>query len=319
MNQNTGYHITRRKYLYKISKEGLVPKKGARTPSVNSEAVYYIEKLEEITHWKHELYGKLPYSDLVVLTFDTSGFSVSKTNLTQTSHISQHIAADKLRLLQAKDAATGGVIAFEDLEKLYGRDFLSKDTIRDGGFILTETKLLDLNLKPESITEARRLEAEERIEAFLKIKWDKWSKSVSMSPRRNYDGSYVVSDFQNDFQSTANASDTGGNVLAIYTFLSDSGLVQDFTAEELANLHLKLEKNDANRLKEWAEPAKDFVISALDRGIWKEEIDKMFGVDIKEEESYFKREARKIVGIVEKCLLSPADNVFDGRQAHIPT
>lgn len=179
------YHITEKSNLYTIQKNGLEPRIGRRSNSVDEDykLVYFTDDLYSIFTWKNRLYNTQSFNDLVILSFDipNNGY-IRRHDNAGDCFISDSISPKNISLIQFsqkdKEQSENTLEMLEDIfltktrykaiEIMRNNYEISEQPITE---LLLQKPILDSKAKEKIIEKLAEYEHKKRIEEYNSIAW----------------------------------------------------------------------------------------------------------------------------------------------------
>lgn len=186
-----GYHITQKSNLYSIQQNGLLPRIGRRSFSVNEyeKAVSFTDKLSSILIWKERFFGDASFDDLVILTFDLEGIQWEKKFGYASAadlYTVESIPPENIRVIQiTKKDVPQDIVSLEVLREVIANNTDYQIVEQQITGLFFEEPVIDVNNKRDVIEKLADYEHKKWSEAYDRIVW---------KGKRNKDGSLEISE-----------------------------------------------------------------------------------------------------------------------------
>lgn len=186
-----GYHITQKSNLPNIQKNGLQPKIGRRSNSVNeyTKILSFTPWLHSIPVWKKRLYENIPFDDLVILAFDLDGIEfIERYDSAGDYFTKSTIPPKNLNLIEIiKKDETYDNISYENLENIFSTD-------NNSNYEISEKPIIELFLEAPIIDSVKKIEITELLAQYEHQKWSEEYSKVEWKAQNNEDGSLIISE-----------------------------------------------------------------------------------------------------------------------------
>ena len=185
-----GYHITPKSNLYSIQKNGLLPRVGRRSYSVDEsdKAVSFTDNLSAILIWKERFFGDTPIDDFAILIFDLDGIQWEKKFCYASVadfYTVESIPPEMIRVIQ---------ITKKDMpQDIVSLEFLREAICNKEDYQLVEQQITELFLEEPIINADKIREIIESLADYEHKKWSEDYNRIEWKGRKNKDGSLEMS------------------------------------------------------------------------------------------------------------------------------
>lgn len=253
----TAYHITKKSNLWNIQKEGLEPKIGRRSNSVDEykKLLCFTTSLRAIAIWKDRLYKNSSFDDLAVLSFDLEGIEyIQRYDSAGDFFTESKIPPDKVRLVQLVEKSnTQNKVSLENL-----KDCLIDE--QESQYQILENTLTELEVEPETFNKEKVID---ELAEYEHKKWSECQGRIHWHAKINMDGSLEVAEedvdainkySKLDYKQTDEIykEEIKRAVLETFYIMQDSGLIRQLGLEDKELIRI-LEIAEHNRRNNWNE------------------------------------------------------------------
>lgn len=253
----TAYHITKKSNLGNIQKDGLEPRIGRRSNSVDeyTKLLCFTTSLNAIPTWKDRLYENTSFDDLVVLAFDLEGIEyIQRYDSAGDFFTTSKIPPDNVRLVQLVEKSN--VQNNVSLENL--KDCLIDS--KENQYQVLETDITELEVESETFDKEKVIE---ELAEYEHKKWSECQARIHWHSKINMDGTLEIAEedidainkyIQLDYSQTDEIykKETKKVVLETFYIMQDAGLTRQLGLQD-EDLIRVLEVAEHNRKNNWNE------------------------------------------------------------------
>lgn len=185
-----GYHITPKSNLYSIQKNGLLPRVGRRSYSVDEseKAVSFTDKLSSTVIWKERFFRDASFDDFAILTFDLEGIRYGKKfgyALVGDFYTLESIPPEMIRVIQ--------IIKKDMPQVVVSLNFLGEALDNTADYQIVEQQITELYFEEPIINVDKKREVIERLADYEHKKWSEDYARIEWKAKKNKDGSLEIS------------------------------------------------------------------------------------------------------------------------------
>lgn len=198
-DKKRAYHITKKSNLYSIQKNGLQPRIGRRSNSVDEyeKSLYFTDNLYSIFTWKKRLYGNEPFENYAILTFDIDDTQYTRRyDSAGDCFIKKTILPENIKLFQINEKNmqqnTDSLAALEDIFST--KMFLEAIEIMSNNYEVSEQPITELSIEKPTLDNNEKKETIEKLADYEHKKWSEEYNQIDWKANKNEDGSLEISE-----------------------------------------------------------------------------------------------------------------------------
>lgn len=319
-----GYHITQKSNLYSIQKNGLLPRVGRRSYSVDEseKAVSFTDNLSSIVIWKERFFGDAPFDDFAILTFDLDGIQWEKKfgyASVADFYTVESIPPEMIRVIQiTKKDMPQDVVSLEFLREAIGNS---------ADYQLIEQQITELFLEEPIINADKKRDVIEKLADYEHKKWSEDYDRIEWKGRKNKDGSLEISDedveqmqryINLDYEQSDNSYkiDINRAVMESFLIMQENNMISslDMSDEELISVLECVEYMRKNRWNQYllsvcSRVNGKYIIPAEKAKLWRAESRTPYEKLTEREKESDKREVNNIFLAIEQSTMSKQKTV----------
>lgn len=195
-DKKRAYHITKKSNLYSIQKNGLQPRIGRRSNSVDEyeKLLCFTDDFYSIFTWKDRLYKDEPFENFAILTFD----------LENTEYIRRYDSAGDCFIKEAIPSENIDVIQFKrremskstnPLENIFSTNMRSKAIeIMQSDYEIFTQPISELSIEKPALDIEMKNIIIEKLADYEHKKWSEEYDGIAWKAHKNNDGSLEISE-----------------------------------------------------------------------------------------------------------------------------
>ena len=316
-----GFHITKRANLPSISKNGLAPKIGRRSASINehSELLCFTSTLRTIPIWKDRLYKDIPYEELAVLSFDLDGIEyVQRYDNSGDFFTKNRIPPEIINVIKISNKSVPDEeVSLEQLKVMLAS---FPDKVSNSQYEILEMNLSELNIPEMIMSDEQKNRVIDELAAYEHTKWNEWQDKIHWHSTQTPNGDLAIahedvekielySNMEYGQTDEAYKQEIKKTVMKTFYIMEDNNLIQQtsLSDEEIISI---LEQVEHARLNGWAIYMLSgcnlengiYIIPAERAAIWKCQIQTPFSELTEREQNADRNEVYEIFKAIEEHI-----------------
>lgn len=256
-----GYHITKKNNLFNIQKNGLQPRIGRRSNSVDecNKILSFTPQLSTIPIWKERLYENLAYDELVILKFDLDNVEYYSRYDSAGDFFTECIIPPyNIKLIKIRQKDSPQIEVSIDNLKNVLRDISNNRT--ESNYEICEENILKFNIEKPQIDEEKRKEIIEKLAEYEHKKWSDNYSLIDWHGKKDDYGNLIISDAEIENYKKYSSltydeiedfykADIRKKVMESFYIIEENNIIDyiDLSSEELIDILARTEYERNNR------------------------------------------------------------------------
>lgn len=323
--QKKGYHITLKNNLYNIQKNGLEPRIGRRSNTVDeyTKLLFFSTMLNSILIWKDRLYKNISFDELAILVFDLEGMQYEARYDSAGDFFTKTIISpENIRLLQIVERdAPQNTVSLEHLKDIFSSNG------NDSDYELSENHITELSFEKPTIDSDKKRRIIEKLAEYEHKKWSEEYSKIVWKAEKDDNGNLVIS--EQDVEQIRKYSslhydkvedfykkEIRKTIMETFFIMQENNMTVNMgiSSEELISILEHIEFMRRNRWSQYmlsmcSQNNGSFMIQSEKAKLWESEMRIKYGELSEQQKEAYKKEVFNIFQEIHKSILTKRTNI----------